>query len=183
MESANKGWFLRFQGDIKGMKQIVPLALVGLLCVRCAFFEEEEQQTFTLPYASSWSVVTTTGSGQTFTVTGDSFSTRVVKNEATAVLAFDLTGGEADNPCGTIYPYAHSLNYVDGFAASVLYSLLASTTDDADAAKSYLSAFNWVRFMEACREWGDDVWSLDKEYIMQKIAQGSFRVTYIKLLE
>ena len=165
------------------MKQLVFLALVCLLCVACAFFEDEEEQEFTLPYASTWSVVTTTGSGQQFTVTGDSFTADMAKNEATAILAFDTMDEGADYPCGTIYPYAHSLNWVDGFAASVLYSKLASTTDDLDAAKAYLSSFNWVRFMEACREWGDDVWLLDKEYIMQKIAQGSFRVTYLKLLE
>ena len=167
---------------IKGMKQVVLLSLAGLLCAACAFFEDEEEQEFTLPYASTWSVITTTGSAQAFTVTGDSFTADMAKNEATAILAFD-TDSAAVCPCGTIYPYAHSLNWVDGFAASVLYSLLASTTDDLDAAKAYLSSFNWVRFMEACREWGDDVWSLDKEYIMQKIASGSFRVTYIKLLE
>ena len=161
------------------MKRVVFLTLACLQVASCAFFETQEDQEFSLPYSSVWSVVTTTGSGQEFSVTGSSFTTDVAKNEATAILATDTTG----YVCGTIYPYAHELNYVDGFAASVLYSMLLSTSDDIDAAKSYLSSFNWVRFMEECREWGDDVWSLNKEYIMQKIASGSFRVTYIKLLE
>ena len=165
------------------MKRVVFLALAGLICAACAFFEDEEEQEFTLPYSSSWSIRTTTGSGQAFTVTGDSFTRDVGKNEATAILAVDTSSDEDGYTCGTIYPYGSSLNYVDGFAASVLYSMLASSTDDREDAKAYLSAFNWVRFMEACREYGDDVWSLDKEYIMQKIASGSFRVTYLKLLE
>ena len=165
------------------MKQIVFFPLACMVFASCAFFETQQEQEFSLPYSSVWSVVTTTGSGQQFTVTGASFTADMAKNEATALLATDSSGGASSYTCGTIYPYGHALNYVDGFAASVLYSMLASTTDDLDAAKEYLSSFNWVRFMEACREYGEDVWLLDKEYIMQKIAQGSFRVTYIKLLE
>ena len=165
------------------MKRIVFFPLACMVFASCAFFEEQEEQEFSLPYSSVWSVTTTTGSGQEFSVTGTSFTADVAKNEATALLAVDEVSGVSGYTCGTIYPYGHALNYVDGFAASVLYTMLASTTDDRDAAKEYLSSFNWVRFMEACREYGEDVWSLDKEYIMQKIASGSFRVTYIKLLE
>lgn len=100
------------------------------------------------------------------------------KNEATAILVFTE---ENVHPYGAIYPYEENLSKESAFAAEILHTLTVNSTASDKKTKDYLSKFNWKRFLKETKAFGDDVWKLNKELIMQKIASGTFKKTDLKL--
>lgn len=110
--------------------------------------------------------------------TQDSFFLELDKNEASAVLTFVE---ENELPYGAIYPYEKEMSRESAFAAEILHTLTVNSSASDKQTKSYLSRFNWKRFLEETKLLGDDVWLLNKEHIMQKIACGTFKKTDLKL--
>ena len=152
-----------------------------ILFFSCEFFSYTENEKFNLPYSGEWSVKTSRQpESEEIFVLGKSFYSEVNKNEATALLAYSHSDKKI---YGAIYPYGSSLNYLDGFAAEVLFSISASALDFDSCKNEYLSKFNWQKFMEECRAFEENVWKLDKERIMKKISSGNFKKTDLKLLE
>lgn len=108
----------------------------------------------------------------------DCFFLELDKNEATAVLV--LTEN-SPHPLGAIYPYEETMSRESAFAAEILLTLTVNSAASSQQTQHYLSRFNWKRFLEETKVFGDDVWLLNKEHIMQKIACGTFKKTDLKL--
>lgn len=143
-------------------------------------FEETEEVTFLLPFESQWNVNVSDGSS--FKVDGKIFTCRIRKNNATGLVA---TCSAYEENCevmvGGIYPYNMDLSKANGFPAQILYSIAMSSTNSR-AQKDYcISTFNWKRFEETCHELGDDIWLVDREGVMRKIAKGTFKKSDLKV--
>ena len=105
----------------------------------------------------------------------------ISKRNNTPILAYPLIG-ESEiylPPAGALYPLNLGegntlvLSWEQGVAALIIFRLSTGGID--------LSTFNTQRLSEEIMERGKpDPWVLDIDYIIEKIALGSFRVTYIK---
>lgn len=151
------------------------LVLFGSLFLSCRNFSETEAVEFYLPYSSVWRVkISEKGK---FRVYGNTFRIAAMKNSVTAVVAVELNG---QKKYGAIYPYNFSLTEENAFPALVLYSLAEGSVNSKDEKEYYLSTFNWQKFEEACHALGQDVWKVDKEEVMVKIAKGVFKKSDLK---
>ena len=105
----------------------------------------------------------------------------ISKRQNSSFLAYPLIGDNEIRlpPAGALYPLnmgegnTLELSWEQGVAALIIFRLSTGGID--------LSTFNTLRLSEEIMERGKpDPWVLDIDYIIEKIALGSFRVTYIK---
>jgi len=105
----------------------------------------------------------------------------ISKRQNSSFLAYPIIGesGIRLPPAGAIYPLnmgegnTLTLSWEQGVASLIIFRLSTGGID--------LSTFNTQRLSDEIRERGrPDPWNLDIDYIIEKIAMGSFRVTYIK---
>ncbi|MQY77500.1 MAG: hypothetical protein GH155_07740 [Spirochaeta sp.] len=105
----------------------------------------------------------------------------IIKRHNIPFLAYPLIGEDEIRlpPAGALYPLnmgegnTLSLSWEQGVAALIIFRLLTGGTD--------LSTFNTQRLSGEIVERGNpDPWKLDIDYIIEKIALGSFRATSIK---
>lgn len=141
----------------------------------CRSFSETEAVEFYLPYSSVWRVkISENGK---YRVYGNTFRIAAMRNSVTAVVAVELNG---QKKYGAIYPYNFSLTEENAFPALVLYSMMEGSVNSNSEKEYCLSTFNWEKFEEACHVLGQDVWKVDKEEIMVKIAKGTFKKSDLK---
>lgn len=156
------------------------VCLLGTFCLfcntACNLFEDSEEVEFTLPENAEWKICTSCGSE--FVTKGRSFSVRFAKNEPAALVAYRMNSFET---AGAIYPFNARLTVQNAFAAQVLYSLALSSSNSDKEKRYYLSTFNWKRFEEECALIGKDIWKVNKEDVMKKIADGTFKKTDLKI--
>lgn len=78
---------------------------------------------------------------------------------------------------GAIYPFTDKVTREDAFAASILLGLYSGAWRNREQSfaqvQDYLSYFNWSAFMKDCHDI-EDIWSLDRQNIMENIAAGTF---------
>lgn len=105
----------------------------------------------------------------------------ISKRQNSSFLAYPLIGEDEIRlpPAGALYPLnmvegnTLALSWEQGVASLIIFRLSTGGID--------LSTFNTQRLSEEIMERGKpDPWNLDIDYIIEKIALGSFRVTYIK---
>lgn len=142
----------------------------------CERFSLYEEATFKLPCHDEWLV--RLSDGTSFTFIGNSFELNVDKNDAFAVCAEGKVSGMS---CGAIYPYNDFLCEQNAFPAQILLSIVLSSTNSEEEKQYCLSTFNWDRFELECLELGDDIWKVNKESIIRKIAKGTFRKNDLKI--
>lgn len=152
--------------------------LFGLcsLLFSCSRFSVHEDIRFTLPESSSWKVFSSCC--EPFVFNGNDFVLSVVKNEPTAVIVrSEISSVEF----GAIYPFDSELSEFHVFPAQVLYSLILSSVNSEEEKMYCLSTFNWKRFEEDCEVLGENIWKVNKESVMRKIAKGTFRKSDLKI--
>lgn len=105
----------------------------------------------------------------------------ISKKQNSSFLAYPLIGDDEIRlpPAGAIYPLnmgegnTLTLSWEQGVAALIVFRLIKGGID--------LSTFNARRFSDEIMQRGKpDPWNFDIDYIIEKIAMGAFRVTYIK---
>ena len=105
----------------------------------------------------------------------------ISKRQNSSFLAYPLIGDDEIRlpPAGALYPLnmgegnTLALSWEQGVASLIIFRLSTGGID--------LSTFNTQRLSEEIMERGNpDPWNLDIDYIIEKIALGTFRVTYIK---
>ncbi len=105
----------------------------------------------------------------------------ISKRQNSSFLAYPIIGesGIRLPPAGAIYPLnmgegnTLTLSWEQGVAALIVFRLINGGID--------LSTFNARRFSDEIMQRGKpDPWNFDIDYIIEKIAMGSFRITYIK---
>jgi len=105
----------------------------------------------------------------------------ISKRQNSSFLAYPLMGEDEIRlpPAGALYPLnmgernTMTLSWEQGVASLIIFRLISRGID--------LSTFNTQRLSEEIIERGNpDPWNLDIDYIIEKIALGAFRVTYIK---
>lgn len=152
------------------------LFLLVPLFASCSFFPVHKEVHFSLPEKTLWKV--SVSSGEAFLVNGNAFDLSVVRNEPLALVARSVSSMKS---AGAIYPVDEELKEEHSFPAQVLYSLVLSSSNSMDQKMYCLSTFNWKRFEEDCAEMGEDIWKVNKEIIMKKIAGGTFRRSDLKI--
>lgn len=105
----------------------------------------------------------------------------ISKRQNSSFLAYPLMGEDEIRlpPAGALYPLnmgegnTLALSWEQGVASLIIFRLISGGID--------LSTFNTLRLSQEIMERGNpDPWVLDIDYIIEKIALGAFRVTYIK---
>lgn len=192
------------------MKQIIKiffllqLALTGMP----AFFscslpvmEHKEETVFHLPeeippLLSSWKIVIrsdTTSEEFIIPASQKKFSVFMNQNETVSVSAFPVIRSDKTDffyPCGTVVPGTKNLTWEGGFSA-FLYSIMVSQNSENEILKY----FNWNRLTEElCIKEEKSIpkistggiyfnpWNLDLERLTEKIQNGKFILTDLKLL-
>ncbi|MBO4403882.1 MAG: hypothetical protein J5780_00945 [Treponema sp.] len=161
-------------------------SFASVLC-SCGFLCEKEEVSFFLPdtyneqSVTFWKVTVCDSNGICYSKiceAGKNAALEFNRNALSSVLAFpsDVSGA---NPYGTVYPFDFPVDYKNGFASLVLYSLFLSSENTPAEKEWFLSRFNWQRFIKECAQL-DDPWLLDKEQIMNAIAEGKFRKNLLK---
>ena len=111
----------------------------------------------------------------------DQIEVCINKRHNSSFLAYPLIGDDEIRlpPAGALYPLNMGegntlvLSWEQGVAALIIFRLSTGGSD--------ISTFNTLRLSQEIMERGrPDPWVLDIDYIIDKIALGAFRVTYIK---
>lgn len=148
-------------------------------CVDEAAYDEQPQD----GSATMWTVNYTDGSsfGELRASPGKTFSLTMPRNCCIPLLARAENAAPTVKPYGAIYPYTTTLTKADGFSADILRTLYSASSSSNQHSKvqTFLSRFNWQRFMETCRTY-EDPWLLDRERILTKIANGTFTMVDFK---
>lgn len=174
--------FLKIFLHIIGMRKhlFVNVFLLAILCQSCIMFEENQDVLFLLPFESQWTV--NISNETSFQVNGNSFSCSLRKNNATGLVATCSACDEnGEVIVGAIYPHNFSLTQENAFPAQMLYSIVMSSTNSREQKDYCISTFNWKKFEESCHELGEDIWLVDRESVMRKIARGTFKKSDLKV--
>ncbi len=99
------------------------------------------------------------------------------KNYLTPILLY--SSSYDTEPSGCIYPYNTTLDTYGGFAAWILYRLQYATNENVQKTHTYLSYFNWQRFIDYIKKY-DNPWVLHQDLILENIADRTFNVYSIK---
>ena len=100
-------------------------------------------------------------------------SIEVYKNCATPFVLYSDSAVKGRCTQGMIYPYSESLTEQDAFASDILLTMYLGAGGASEDVRHYLTGFNWKKFMELCSQY-EDPWLLDRQLIMESIADGSF---------
>ena len=177
---------------VKMLLGTAALFFCGVLNAGCTFFSETENVCITLPddsrtYCVKWICEDNSGNGVCRVLDNccGSVILELPKNYAVPVLVFSgaseaimagdniATVSEYRNQYGMIYPYTVGVSEKDAFASSVLFTMYAASSSGLKETEEYLSSFNWGKFIELCDEY-ENPWKLNKQKIMEAIADGSF---------
>lgn len=187
---------LFYTGQQKSAWIIALLALLPLLG-GCSFFEETNQETFTIPsdgsvqHVEQWIIVQNDGQMASsryapsliFETASGNFSLEMQKNCTSAVLAYPVVEGNVQKPFGAVYPYSTTLSATGGFCAHIIDRLYRGTGSETKLQmQDFVSRFNWGHFYALCAEqFPNDMWNIDEERIISKITSGKFSKNDIKI--
>ena len=149
----------------------------------CNFFEERELVEVSVSQEGDWTLSYIDETGGFVKKETGAFEKNVCslsKNSATPLVAYKKSDGvEKEMTLGCIYPYSLTLTKEDAFAAEILLCLYRASKNPVEEKRRYLSFFNWERFMEEYRKI-EDPSLLDRELILESIAEGSFKKSKLK---
>lgn len=160
----------------KFLKNSFMIAVISAVFFSCSHFSIYEKTQFYLPDEGEWEIFFS--DGNFLCTAGNSFSIETEKNTALSMIASRKDGTEK---CGGIYPFNIELSSENLFPAEVHYSIFRSSLNSLEETKVHLTLFNWPRFEKDCSEFGSDIWKVNKEVVMRKIAAGTFKKSDLKV--
>lgn len=134
--------------------------------------------------AAVWRIVYGSDFSEEKTITVKNIDQVVVdlqKNTPSYILAYPISENdkELSLPYGAIPPFTSKISPKDGFAASILKELYCSC-EKTEEFEYNIKHFNWLKFMEICREY-EDPWLINRSKIISAIHKGKFKKTDIKI--
>ena len=134
--------------------------------------------------AASWRIVYGSDFSEEKTITVKNLDHVVAdlqKNTPSYILAYPISenGKDLSLPYGAIPPFSTKISPKDGFAASILKELYCSSEKTEEIAYN-IKHFNWLRFMEICREY-ENPWLINRSRIISAIHKGKFKKSDIKI--
>lgn len=142
----------------------------------CCCFSNYKNVCFKLPNKCQWEI--RSSNEDNFTINGDSFFLNVVPNEPLGIIAYSL---ELKKEVGTIYPYDNELTESKLFSAQIFNSLVLASKNSKEEKMYYLSKFNWHNFIAETINLKEDIWKVNKEIVLKKIADGTFKKSDLKI--
>ncbi len=107
----------------------------------------------------------------------DSITIPLKKNHLTPILVY--TSNLDGEPRGCLYPITTAIDMHSGFAAWIAYRLLIASHEKKSLTHTYLSHFNWQRFINYIKKY-ENPWILDQDLIIENIADKTFNVYSIR---
>ena len=155
------------------------VTFLNLMFVTCSAFSTTEELSISLKEISfkesiECVYISTDGKIVNEFYEGEETVITVFKNTPTPVLF-------RDEKYGIIYPYTLELDKASAFCADVFLTMYKASNSQKESSLLYLQQFNWAKLIECVSEY-DDPWLLNKQKIMEAIADGTFTKRSITLL-